>query len=150
MEPGEVEAVVESVENVNGCVVKLIKPVQVNNGAALQSLITHCIENFSSSCICDVQDQPQHDFLCAYVCLSAAEYSSSEQASTPGTLKLLPSAISKKLEGICAASLPKFMVPKFFVSCPVWPRTLSGKISRLDIPAISESLLHDLVFQRNK
>ena len=123
MEPGEVEAVVASVETVSGCVVKLIKPVQ---------------------------DQPQHDFLCAYVCLTAAEYSSSEQASTPGTLKLLPSAISTKLEGICAASLPKFMVPKFFVSCPSWPRTLSGKISRLDIPAISESLLHDLVLQRNK
>ena len=32
MEPGEVEAVVASMDDVSGCVVKLIKPVQVNNG----------------------------------------------------------------------------------------------------------------------
>jgi hypothetical protein len=40
MEPGEVEAVVASFESVSGCVVKLIKPVQVNTNAALQTL--HC------------------------------------------------------------------------------------------------------------
>ena len=34
MEPGEVEAVITSMDDVSGCVVKLIKPVQVNRGTA--------------------------------------------------------------------------------------------------------------------
>ena len=63
---------------------------------------------------------------------------------------LLPTDVSGKIEAMCTSSLPKFMVPKFFVSCPVWPRTLSGKISRLDLPAPPEALLHELVLQRSK
>jgi hypothetical protein len=141
MEPGEVEAIVASMDDVNGCIVKLIKPVQVINSSACS--VRYLI-------FCHEQDQPQHDFLCAYVSLVMAKCTPSEQASTPGTLFLLPTAFSTMLEALCTSSLPKFMVPKVFVSCPVWPRTLSGKISRLEIPAPSESLLHELVLRRNK
>jgi hypothetical protein len=70
--------------------------------------------------------------------------------STPGTLTLLPTVISAQLEGLCAASLPKFMVPKFFINCAVWPRTLSGKINRLDLPPPPESLIYELVLQRGQ
>jgi hypothetical protein len=34
MEPGEVEAIVASMDDVNGCIVKLIKPVQVIKSSA--------------------------------------------------------------------------------------------------------------------
>ena len=39
MEPGEVEAVVASLDDVSGCIVKLIKPVQVNTFSARMVLV---------------------------------------------------------------------------------------------------------------
>ena len=122
MEPGEVEAVIQSFDGVSGSVVKLIKPVP---------------------------DQPQHDFLCAYVNLSPALYSSADLSSPPSTLMFLPKDLEDSLISLCKSSLPKFMVPKVFLSCPVWPRTLSGKISRLDLTPPPESLLHELMLRRN-
>jgi hypothetical protein len=122
MEPGEVEVVIQSHEGVSGSVVKLIKPVL---------------------------DQPEHDFLCAYVNLQSVFYSSAQHSPQPGSLTLLPLELERSLLSLCTASLPKFMVPKVFLNCAVWPRTLSGKISRLDIQPPHTSLLHDLVQRRN-
>ena len=39
MEPGEVEAVVASLDDVSGCIVKLIKPVQVNTFSARMVIV---------------------------------------------------------------------------------------------------------------
>jgi hypothetical protein len=122
MEPGEVEALLQSCDGVSGSVVKLIKPIP---------------------------DQPQHDFLCAYVNLIPAAYSVADLSAPPSFLSLLPPDVERALQSLCSASLPKFMVPKVFVSCPVWPRTLSGKISRLDLATPSNSLLQDLMLRRN-
>jgi hypothetical protein len=122
MEPGEVEAVIQSADGVSGSVVKLIKPNP---------------------------EQPQHDFLCAYVNLAPALYSSADLSSPPGSLSFLPTELEASLLSLCASSLPKFMVPKVMLSCPVWPRTLSGKISRLDLTPPPESLLHELMLRRN-
>lgn len=123
MEPGEVEAIIQACDGVSSCVVKLIKPIP---------------------------EQPQHDFLCAYVNLISALYSAADLSSPPSFLAFLPPELEGSLLSLCTASLPKFMVPKVFVSCPVWPRTLSGKISRLDLAAPSESFLRDLMLRRNK
>jgi hypothetical protein len=122
MEPGEVEAIVQSGDGVSGCVVKLIKPIP---------------------------DQPQHDYLCAYVNLIPALYSAADLSSPPSSLALLPLELESSLLSLCSSSLPKFMVPQVFVSCAVWPRTLSGKISRLDLTAPSESFRRDLMLRRS-
>ncbi len=123
MEPGEVEAVIQSFDGVSSSVVRLVKPAPT---------------------------LPEHDFLCAYVNLKPAMYSSAELSFPHGALSLLPAAFESSLMSLCSASLPRFMVPKVFLSCAVWPRTLSGKINRLELAPPPDALLTELVQRRRE
>ena len=79
-----------------------------------------------------------------FMTMRARAKPAAEDAEEGPFLQMLPPKLEADVRGLCAAHLPRFMVPRIFVQCQDMPKTLSGKINRRGLRAPSQRLLIDM------